>query len=208
MLMSGSTTTRPARSNCAPARSASTLPRREARTPAAHSTVCVGDPLVLAVHRDGHAVGIDLRDASARCASRTPRAINCLSAFAERSGGKVGRTRGSPSTSRIAASRGSMWRKSWRTVSLAISPSAPASSTPVGPPPTMTKFSQARALRRVGLALGALEGQQQAAADLGGVLDRLQAGSELLPLVVAEIVVRGAGGDDQRVVGHLAVAQR
>ena len=100
-----------------------------------------------------------------------------------------------------------MWRKSWRSVSLAISPSAPASSTPVGPPPTITKFSQARRSAGSVLALGAFEGQQQAAADLGGVLDGLQAGRDGFPLVVAEIVVGGAGGDDQRVVGHFAVAQ-
>ena len=38
-----------------------------------------------------------------------------------------------------------MWRKSLRRVSRAISASAPASSRPVAPAPTMTKVSQARA---------------------------------------------------------------
>ena len=42
------------------------------------------------------------------------------------------------------ASFGSMWRKSWRTVSRAISAIWPASSTPVGPAPTTTNVSQAR----------------------------------------------------------------
>jgi hypothetical protein len=34
-----------------------------------------------------------------------------------------------------------MWRKSWRSVCREISPRVPASSTPVGPPPTTTKVS-------------------------------------------------------------------
>ena len=53
---------------------------------------------------------------------------------------------------------------------------------------------------RVGLALGALERQQHAAADLQRVLEALEPGRERLPLVVAEVGVAGAGGDDQVVV--------
>src|ERR1035438_8116151 len=142
-LRLGSTMTRPARSSWAPARSARTLPRREARTPAAQSTVWVAmrsvRPSTVKV-----APSASMAVTLALVRERTPRAINWRSALAERSGGKAGKTRGSPSIRRMAASRGSMWRKSWRSVSLAISPSAPASSTPVGPAPTMTKFSQAR----------------------------------------------------------------
>src|ERR1022692_2679458 len=48
---------------------------------------------------------------------RTPRANSCFSALADRSGGNSGSTRDSPSTSRICASAGLMWRKSWRRVS-------------------------------------------------------------------------------------------
>ena len=44
-----------------------------------------------------------------------------------------------------------------------ISASVPASSTPVGPPPTMTNVSSSPARGRVGLALGPLERQQDAA---------------------------------------------
>ena len=66
MLMSGSTVTRPARSSVAPARSASTLPSRDARTPAAHSTVCAARcscrPFIVTVTP----LGIDLRHPRAR----------------------------------------------------------------------------------------------------------------------------------------------
>ena len=63
------------------------------------------------------------------------------------------------------------------------------------------------ALGRIGLALGGLEGEQDAAADLGRVLDGLQARREGLPFVVAEVVMGRAGGDDQLVVRHLAVTE-
>ena len=56
---------------------------------------------------------------------------------------------------------------------------------------------------QVGLALGVLEGQQHAAADLERVLDRLQAGRVRRPVVMAEIGVPRPGGDDQVVVGEL-----
>src|SRR5205807_1428704 len=58
------------------------------------------------------------------------------------------------------------------------------------------------ALRRVLLALGGLVGEQHAAADLEGVLDRLQAGREASPLVLAEVAVTRARRDDQVVPGE------
>ena len=63
------------------------------------------------------------------------------------------------------------------------------------------------ALRGVRLALGLFKSQQNAAADFGGVFDGLQPGRQRLPLVVAEIVMRGAGGDHQIVIGPLAIGQ-
>jgi hypothetical protein len=63
------------------------------------------------------------------------------------------------------------------------------------------------AFLEVRFALGALEGGQHAAADFGGVLDRLEPGRKRRPLVVAEVVVGGASGDNQVVVGRLTVAQ-
>ena len=53
-------------------------------------------------------------------------------------------------------------------------------------------------------ALGVLEGGEDARADLERVVERLQAGRVRRPFVVAEVVVRGARGDDQVVVGQLA----
>ena len=58
-----------------------------------------------------------------------------------------------------------------------------------------------RASWRLG-RLGVLEGGQDAAADVGGVVDLLQAGRDALPVVVAEIGVPRAGRQDQVVVGH------
>ena len=63
------------------------------------------------------------------------------------------------------------------------------------------------AFLRVLFALGALECCQQAAANLRGVLDSLQPRRQRRPLVVAEVMMRGARGHDQIVVARLAVAQ-
>src|SRR5437016_6286416 len=71
-----------------------------------------------------------------------------FAALRERSSGNGGSTRGAPSTRRIRASSGWIERKSFLKVSRAISPIAPASSTPVGPAPTMTNVNQSR--RRAG----------------------------------------------------------
>ena len=64
-----------------------------------------------------------------------------------------------------------MRRKSRIIVCRAISESAPASSTPVGPPPMTTNVSQRVLLAGIGLALGGLERQEHAAADLERVVD-------------------------------------
>ena len=61
-----------------------------------------------------------------------------------------------------------------------------------------------QAARRVGLALGALEREQDAAADLQRVVEGLQGRRKRRPSVVTEVVVDRAGGDDQLVVGKLA----
>jgi hypothetical protein len=59
-----------------------------------------------------------------------------------------------------------------------------------------------RALRRVGLALGALESGEHARADVERFVEGLQARREGRPGVVAEIVVDRAAGDDEVVVGN------
>jgi hypothetical protein len=60
----------------------------------------------------------------------------------------------------------------------------------------------------VGGELGELEGTEDATAQLEGVVDALHAGRELGELVVAEVGLPGAGGDDQLVVGvHRGAAE-
>src|SRR5579862_1091210 len=57
-----------------------------------------------------------------------------------------------------------------------------------------------------GLPLRKFECQQHAAPNLKRVLDSLQAGREGSPLIVAEIGMRRACGDDQVVVGKILLA--
>ena len=60
------------------------------------------------------------------------------------------------------------------------------------------RTSDTRAGDRIGLSLGALEGQQNAAADLERIVDILEPGGERLPFVVSEVGMawrRGRGPD-------------
>ena len=68
------------------------------------------------------------------------------------------------------------------------------------PAPTTTNVSQRAPGLGVGLALGHLEGAEDAAAQLQRVVDRLHARREARELVVAEVRLRRAGGDDEAVV--------
>ncbi len=61
------------------------------------------------------------------------------------------------------------------------------------------------ALRVVIGLLRDLESQQHAATDLESVVEALEAGRKLLPLIVTEIRVACPGGDDEIVVGNLAI---
>ena len=62
-------------------------------------------------------------------------------------------------------------------------------------------------LLRVGLALGRFERQKNLAAHVRGIVHVFQAGRKFLPIVVAKILVAGAGGHDQRVIINRAVAE-
>ena len=68
--------------------------------------------------------------------------------------------------------------------------------------PDNDKRQPCRAPLRIGFALGTFEGDQDPPPQRGGVLQRLQAGRERLPFVMAEIGVAGPGGENQRVVGQ------
>ena len=96
-------------------------------------------------------------------------------AFSDREPSKAGSSRGPASTRMTRAERGSMVRKSAASALRASSAIAPAISTPVGPPPTTTKVSRRRALGGVALGLGALERQQDLAAQERRVVDLLEA---------------------------------
>ena len=92
----------------------------------------------------------------------------------------------------MRAELGSKWRKSRASDWREISASAPAISTPVGPPPIDDERQQRLAPPRIGLALRTFERQQHAAADLERVLERLEARGRRAPLVVPEVGVRRA----------------
>ena len=81
---------------------------------------------------------------------------------------------------------------------------APASSTPVGPPPTITKFSGGCVSCLHRLPLRQLVCQHDAAAHLRRILQRLQSRRELRPVIVPEIAVRRARCQDQIVVVDFA----
>ena len=142
-VRSGPTRTRPLRSVSAPVAAATLRPNDEARTPAAQSTVWAWISSV-------SPVGVSTRTRPSSTSTTlvfvrttTPSLSSWRRAEAERPGGKVASTRSIASTSTMRASCGLIDRKSLRSVSLAISPSAPASSTPVGPPPIRTKVIHA-----------------------------------------------------------------
>ena len=89
--------------------------------------------------------------------------------------GSVDRTRGPASIRITRVVRGSKRRKSRASVRPAISASAPASSTPVGPPPITTNVVQARRASADGLQLGGLERAQDAPAHVQRFADRSSA---------------------------------
>ncbi len=132
---SGPTRTRPARSVSTP----SQAPTGDAVTPAAHTTVRA------AIHSPPTSAPPPSSAFTSRLVSTsTPRAASERLAAAESEDGKVGRTRSAACTSKMRAVAGSNVRNSRVRPRLANSAIAPASSTPVGPPPTIMKVSHAR----------------------------------------------------------------
>ena len=90
--------------------------------------------------------------------------------------------------------------QAWR----AISTIAPASSTPVGPPPTMMKVRRPSPLVVGGGPLGPLERQQHLRADRQRVVERLEPRRVPAPVLVPEVGVRHARRQDQVVERHRA----
>ena len=104
---------------------------------------------------------------------------------------------------RIFALRGSILRKSSLRTRPDSSAICPAISTPVGPASDDHEGEPLPLLLRILLELGHLERPQNPAAELEGVVDRFHAGRPARELVVAEVGLAGAGGDDQAVVRDL-----
>ncbi len=119
---------------------------------------------------------------------------------------KAGNMRGPASTSTTRESRVSIWRKSPRRFSCASSAMVPASSTPVGPPPMMTKVSSA--WRSSGSLVRSARSKASSSRRRTVVASSsvFRPGREGLPLVMAEIGVARAGGEHQRVIGHRIAA--
>ena len=107
----------------------------------------------------------------------------------------------------IRAVRVLMARKSRRRVRCASSAICPAISTPVGPAPTTTKvsrwstFSPRLAPSSASSKAPKIRPRSSSASSM-----RLHARRELGEVVVAEVGLAGAGGDDQRVVGRHGLA--
>ena len=141
---------------------------------------------------DVHASRLDLRDA--RCRSRPPRpaARARVARTPTAAPDSVASTCGPPSIRMMRADSGSIARKSCASACREISASAPASSTPVGPPPMTTNVSSRRWRAAIRLALGLLEREQHPPPHIERVLQRLEARRVRAPLVVPEVRVRGA----------------
>ncbi len=77
---------------------------------------------------------------------------------------------------------------------------APANSTPVGPAPMTTNRSQGARPSALGSASACSNAEKMRRRMSISVLHRLQAPRHLLPVVVAEVVVAHAGGDDKTIV--------
>ncbi len=97
-----------------------------------------------------------------------------------------------------------MLRNSPASVSRASSAMVPASSTPVGPPPMMTKVMSATALVGSVSRSALSKASRMRRRIVVGILQRLQARREGLPFVMAEIGVPRARRQHQRVVADRA----
>ena len=159
----------------------------------------------------GHALGIDAGHLRSRCArrrraARAARAARSDSSRHEGAEHAVGAFE--QDDARRASSRCGGTRS--RSVCCAISLIVPAISTPVGPPPMTTKVIQASRLGRVGARARRCSKAPMTRARMSNASASVfRPGRVRRPLVVAEVAVGRAGGDDQVVVGDaLAAVER
>ena len=191
----------PARSDVAPSTSATRRANGTASTPAVHSTVraaysSAGPP----------AFGVTVtpsRRTSVTCTpmcSSTPSFSRIVAALSVRSGAKLLSTQSPPSKSSTRASSGSMLWNSLARARVAISRIWPASSTPVGPPPATAKVSHPSRSGPGGSVSAISNAPNSRRRMRQRVVEGLHSRRPLRELLVAEVGLPHAGGDDQHVV--------
>ena len=137
----------------------------------------------------------------------TPRRSSSRCAYRDSLGAKVGRTRSPPSSSTMRTSDGANSGYSSGSTSRTSSASAPAYSTPVGPPPTMQNVSsRRRSFGSVEIA-AALEAVEHVVAQLQGLSEILETERAFGDRVVA-VVVGGAAGREHAVRRTAAWSRR
>ncbi len=211
MVRSRPTTTRPVRSSSTAApEEPSDRVSGLGRTPAAQTTT---EHAICSLPRNTRSAGTP--STGSVCSSpvtrapvrtSTPRSWSCATARSDSSGGKDGRILGPASSKQMRADEGSIPRKSCLNTCFASSASAPASSTPVGPPPMTTKGEHVLAAVLDRPALGALERRQHELPDRDRVAQGLEPGRGRHPSVVAEVRRLGTAGDDDVVPADFAAA--
>ena len=194
MVRSSLTTTRPALSTGTP----SVLPSGDAALPAAQTTVRAGRNCPPFTSTPS---GVTFVTVSPSWTS-TPICSSCFLPLTESSGANPPKMRGPPSMMMILALAELMQRK----VARHRVPGDLADGTRHLDPGRAAADDHERH-RRVALGLidsffGDFESGQHSLPDFDGVGEVLQAGGEFLPLVVPEIAVPRAGGQDQEIVGN------
>ena len=121
-----------------------------------------------------------------------------LASFSE----NIGKIRGPASTRITRVSRGLIRRKSLAKVNRLISPMAPANSTPVGPPPTITNVRQLFCSSMLSTRSAQFKRQEHPPADFRGLGHRLQTRRVLFPFLMPKITMGRPAGDHQILVRH------
>ena len=123
---------------------AARAPRSFGRTPAVHTIVAVA----ISVPSCSTTPASSADATSVFVRTSTPRRSSSRRAYSERRGTNIGSRRSPPSSNRMRSADGGSSGYSRGSTSRASSPSAPAYSTPVGPPPTMQNVSSRVPFRR------------------------------------------------------------
>src|SRR5215472_12580091 len=141
-----------------------------------------------------------IRRTSLLTSTLTPASASERRATSDSDWGNAGSSRGPACSKMISAVAGSKLRKSFSIPTRESSAMAPASSTPVGPPPTMTKVSSRR--RSTSLAATSACSKAYPTPDKSCVFHALEAWRKGCPGVFTEVAMRRAGRDDEVVVGY------